>query len=167
MKKLTHLDEKGHARMVDISEKSTTMRRAKAEGRIFMSPQTLAAIAGSEVPKGDVLATARIAAIMAAKRTSAWIPLCHPVTFAAVDVDFTLERKRPAVRISAEVWGMAATGFEMEAMTAVVAAALTIYDMAKGLDKRMTITGIRLLEKEGGKSGFYSLERRRRWKKYV
>jgi len=151
MTKLTHLDAAGHARMVDVGEKQPSRRTATASGRIRMSAQALAAILGGDVPKGDVLATARIAGVMAAKRTAELIPLCHPLGLDAVSVDFAFEQD--AIRATATASLTARTGVEMEAMTAVSIALLTIYDMAKAIDKAMVIEDIRLLAKRGGKSG--------------
>lgn len=149
--KLTHLDEQGHARMVDVGSKAATARVAIASGRIRMSARALAAIRDGEVPKGDVLAAARIAGIMAAKRTGELIPLCHPLALDAVTVDFGFEDD--AVRATATASLTAKTGVEMEAMTATSIALLTIYDMAKAVDKGMVIEDVRLIEKRGGKSG--------------
>jgi cyclic pyranopterin phosphate synthase len=148
---LTHLDEHGKARMVDVGAKAETSRIAVAEGRIRMSPEALAAIRDGAVPKGDVLAAARIAGIMAAKKTADLIPLCHPLALTWVTVDFTLEDD--AVRVTASAALTGRTGVEMEAMTAASIALLTIYDMAKAVDKGMVIEALRLIEKRGGKSG--------------
>lgn len=151
MTKLTHLDESGAAHMVDVSAKTDTVREAVAEGRIEMSAKALQAIVDGSAKKGDVLATARIAGIMAAKKTSELIPLCHPLLLSKIAVDFSFEPD--AIRATARVRLTGQTGVEMEAMTAVSVALLTIYDMAKALDKAMTISDIRLLTKSGGKSG--------------
>ncbi|MAC11756.1 MAG: cyclic pyranopterin monophosphate synthase MoaC [Sphingorhabdus sp.] len=151
MAELTHLDAAGRARMVDVSDKDVTVRQATAEGRIVMSAGALAAIRDGAAPKGDVLAAARIAGIMAAKKTSEIIPLCHPLQLSGCAVDFTLEDD--AVRASATVKIGGQTGVEMEALTAVSAALLAIYDMVKAIDKGMTIEGVRLLAKSGGRSG--------------
>jgi len=151
MTKLTHLDEAGNAAMVDVSAKPATVREALAEGRITMSAEALAAIREGAVKKGDVLATARIAGIMAAKKTSELIPLCHPLMLSKVAVDFEFEADGVRVLAMARLSGQ--TGVEMEALTAASVALLTIYDMAKALDKGMVISGVRLLEKRGGKSG--------------
>jgi cyclic pyranopterin monophosphate synthase len=151
MTKLTHLDESGAAHMVDVSAKTDTVREAVAEGRIEMSAEALQAIVDGSAKKGDVLATARIAGIMAAKKTSELIPLCHPLLLSKIAVDFSFEPD--AIRATARVRLTGQTGVEMEAMTAVSVALLTIYDMAKALDKAMTISDIRLLTKSGGKSG--------------
>lgn len=151
MTKLTHLDNAGNAAMVDVSAKPATEREALAEGRITMSAEALAAIRDGAVKKGDVLATARIAGIMAAKKTSELIPLCHPLMLSKVAVDFEFEVDGLRVTAMARLSGQ--TGVEMEALTAASVALLTIYDMAKALDKGMVIGGVRLLEKRGGKSG--------------
>ncbi len=151
MTKLTHLDAAGNAAMVDVSAKPATEREALAEGRITMSAEALAAIRDGAVKKGDVLATARIAGIMAAKKTSELIPLCHPLMLSKVAVDFEFEANGLRVIAIARLSGQ--TGVEMEALTATSMALLTIYDMAKALDKGMVISGLRLLEKRGGKSG--------------
>ena len=149
--RLTHLDDSGAARMVDVGEKASTARRAVASGRITMRLDVLEAIRAGNAPKGDVLSAARIAGIMAAKRTGELIPLCHPLGLEAVNVDFAYEEA--AIRVTATASLTGKTGVEMEAMTAVSVALLTIYDMAKALDKRMVIEGVRLLAKSGGKSG--------------
>lgn len=151
MSDLTHLDADGAARMVDVSAKATTVREATAAGRIDMSAQAASAIAQGLVKKGDVLAVARVAGIMAAKQTAALIPLCHPLPLSGVTVDFTLDGT--GVDVSATARTAAQTGVEMEAMTAVSVALLTIYDMAKALDKAMVIGSVRLIAKSGGKSG--------------
>jgi cyclic pyranopterin monophosphate synthase len=151
MSKLTHLDESGAAHMVDVSAKADTIREAVAEGRIAMSAEALAAIREGSAKKGDVLATARIAGIMAAKKTADLIPLCHPLMLTKVSVNFSIEADGVRVTAMARLSGQ--TGVEMEALTAVSVALLTIYDMAKALDKGMLISGIRLLSKTGGKSG--------------
>lgn len=151
MTKLTHLDNAGNAAMVDISAKAATVREATAEGRITMSPEALIAIKAGAVQKGDVLATARIAGIMAAKKTSELIPLCHPLMLSKVSVDFEFEPTSIRVTALARLTGQ--TGVEMEALTAATIALLTIYDMAKAIDKNMVIGDVRLLSKSGGKSG--------------
>ena len=153
MSTLTHLDERGHAAMVDVGDKAITTRTAIAQGEVQMLPATLAAIRDGNVPKGDVLAAARIAGIMAAKRTAELIPLCHTLLLSRVAVDFEIDEANRRVVITALVRCNGQTGVEMEALTAVSVAALTIYDMAKALEKTMTIGAIRLLEKQGGKSG--------------
>lgn len=150
---LTHLDERGHAAMVDVSEKAITSRTAIAQGEVRMLPSTLNAIRDGALPKGDVLAAARIAGIMAAKKTAELIPLCHTLLLSKVTVDFSLDDAESRVIITATVRCNGQTGVEMEALTAVSIAALTIYDMAKAVEKGMTIGGIQLLEKQGGKSG--------------
>jgi len=154
---LTHLDEQGHAAMVDVSEKAVTSRTAIAQGEVHMQLETLAAIRDGNVPKGDVLAAARIAGIMAAKRVPELIPLCHTLLLSKVTVDFEIDETNCCVMITAQVRCKGQTGVEMEALTAVNVAALTIYDMAKALEKTMIITNIRLLEKQGGKSGNWTL----------
>jgi len=150
---LSHLDRRGEASMVDVSAKRPTLRRALAEGRIHMSAAAFKAVRDAQIAKGDVLGTARIAGVMAAKRTADLIPLCHPLALSDVQVRFTLDAKARAVRCEAEVRTAGPTGVEMEALTAVSVALLTIYDMAKSADKAMRIDGVRLLEKDGGKSG--------------
>lgn len=157
---LTHLDEHGHAAMVDVGDKAVTTRTAIAQGEVHMQPATLAAIRDGNVPKGDVLAAARIAGIMAAKRTPELIPLCHTLLLSKVAVDFTIDAAASRVLITATVRCHGQTGVEMEALTAVSVAALTIYDMAKALEKTMTITNISLVEKRGGKSGDWTREGR-------
>lgn len=153
MAQLTHLDDQGQATMVDVAGKAVTSRTAVAAGEVRMAPATLQAIRNGDVPKGDVLAAARIAGIMAAKRTPDLIPLCHPLLLSKVAVEFTIDEDGNRVLITATVRCQGQTGVEMEALTAVSVAALTIYDMAKALDKAMVIDHIRLLEKQGGKSG--------------
>ena len=152
--KLTHLDEQGRARMVDVSGKAETFREAVASGQVRMRPETLALIQRGGLPKGDVLAVARVAGIMAAKRTPNLIPLCHPLPLSAVEVDFDFDEQESAVIIHAHVRCTAVTGVEMEALTAVSVAALTIYDMCKAVDKEMCIEGVRLISKTGGKSEY-------------
>ncbi len=142
--------------MVDVSAKVNTVRRALAEGRITMSAQAFRAVRDAQLAKGDVLGTARIAGVMAAKRTADLIPLCHPLALSDVQVRFTLDAKAKAVRCEAEVRTAGPTGVEMEALTAVSVALLTVYDMVKSADKSMRIEGVRLLEKDGGKSGPWS-----------
>lgn len=154
MTKLTHLDDTGAAHMVDVSAKADTVREAVAEGRISMSPDALDAIREGTAKKGDVLATARIAGIMAAKKTPELIPLCHPLMLSKVAVDFTFEEN--GIRVTALVRLTGQTGVEMEAMTAVSVTLLTIYDMAKAIDKGMVMSGIQLVSKTGGKSGEWS-----------
>jgi len=156
MSKLTHLDDKGAARMVDVGGKPETARSATATGKIRMSAETLAAVRDGSGPKGDVLAAARIAGIMAAKKTGELIPLCHPLALDAVTVDFAFEAG--GVRATARASLTGRTGVEMEALTATSVALLTIYDMAKALDKGMVVEEVRLLEKTGGKSGDWRAE---------
>ena len=151
MSKLTHLDEEGSAHMVDVSAKAVTARQAVASGRITMSGEAAAAIAQGLVKKGDVLAVARVAGIMAAKRTADLIPLCHPIALSSVTVDLDLDATGVTVTATARTAGQ--TGVEMEALTAASVALLTVYDMAKALDKAMVIGDVRLLAKTGGKSG--------------
>jgi len=148
---LTHLDETGSARMVDVGAKSVTARQAVAQGRITMSAEATAAIAAGSVQKGDVLAVARVAGILAAKKTSDLIPLCHPLPLSKVEIELTLDAEGVTATATAATAGQ--TGVEMEALAAVSVTLLTVYDMAKALDKRMTIGDIRLLSKTGGKSG--------------
>ena len=158
MTRLTHLDESGAANMVDVSGKAVTPRTAKAEGAVVMAPETLDLIRRGDAKKGDVLGTARVAGIMAAKRTHELIPLCHPLLLTKVAVDCALDDALPGVRVTAEARVSGQTGVEMEALTAVSVALLTIYDMAKALDKGMVIEDVRLLEKTGGKSGAWRAE---------
>lgn len=154
MNPLTHFDEAGGARMVDVGEKPVTVRRARASGQVGMEPETLQMIRDRRAAKGDVLQVARLAGMMAAKRTAELVPLCHPVPLDAVEVRFDFASDR-AVRIEAEARATARTGVEMEALTAVAAAALTMYDMCKAVDRAMAIEWIRLEEKSGGKSGYF------------
>jgi len=151
--KLSHIDKKGEARMVDVSDKAATTRTAVAEGFVAMQAETLALLQSGETPKGDVLATARIAGIMAAKRTHELIPLCHPLNLTKVAVHLEPNDAPPGVRVTAEVKTAGQTGVEMEALTAVSVACLTLYDMLKAVDRAMSFEGIRLLEKSGGRSG--------------
>ncbi|MDO8682673.1 MAG: cyclic pyranopterin monophosphate synthase MoaC [Armatimonadota bacterium] len=155
---LTHLDEKGRARMVNVSEKAPTTRRAKAKGAIYLQESTLAAIAEGKTPKGDVFAAARIAGIMAAKRCGELIPLCHTIQLESVNVELRPRSNPARVEIESEVLCNAKTGAEMEALVAVTMAALTIYDMVKAIDRGATIGDIRLAEKSGGKSGRFVRE---------
>jgi len=152
MSEFTHLDSDGQARMVDISDKSPSKRRALARARIVMAPETLAKIMDGSLPKGDVLATARIAGIMAAKKTSDLIPMCHPLALSSVTVDFETDGDN-AISILASATIEGKTGVEMEALSAASIAALTLYDMCKSVDKAMIVEQIMLLEKDGGKSG--------------
>ena len=156
MSKLTHLDESGSARMVDVGGKPATQRRAVASGVITMTAEALTAIRDGNAPKGDVLSAARIAGIMAAKRTGDLIPLCHPLGLEAVNIDFAYEEA--AIRATATASLTGRTGVEMEAMVAVSVALLTIYDMAKAIDKGMVIGEVRLIAKTGGKSGDWSAD---------
>jgi cyclic pyranopterin monophosphate synthase len=153
--RLSHIGDKGEARMVDVSDKAVTARTASAEGFIAMQPATLALLQSGDTPKGDVLATARIAGIMAAKRTHELIPLCHALALSKVAVDLQPVAEPPGVRVTAEVKTAGQTGVEMEALTAVSVACLTLYDMLKAADRGMRIEGIRVLEKAGGRSGHY------------
>ena len=157
MKKLSHVDEQGRVRMVDTGQKPVTARRAVASARVLMSPETIAAVREHRTPKGDPLEAARLAGIMAAKRTADLIPLCHPLPLTHVDVQASVEGE--GVLLKAEVSTNAQTGVEMEALTAVSVAALTIYDMCKALEKGMTITDVQLETKTGGKSGDYHRQR--------
>ena len=151
--RLSHLNEKGEARMVDVSAKEVTSRTAIAEGFVSMAPKTLALILAGNAPKGDVLATARIAGILAAKRTAELIPLCHFLPLTDVTIEFEPSRDPAVLRVEASAKVDAKTGVEMEALTAVSIACLTIYDMVKAVDRGMTFSGIRLIEKTGGRSG--------------
>lgn len=156
---LSHVDAAGAARMVDVSEKADSVRAAVAEGFIAMRPETLALIQAGGMPKGDVIAVARVAGIMAAKQTSALIPMCHPLPITGVAVDIApAEGSVSALRVVATVKTTGKTGVEMEALTAVSVAALTIYDMCKAVERGMRIEGVRLLEKRGGKSGEWRAE---------
>ena len=152
---LTHLDRTGAASMVDVSAKAVTERLAVAEGAVLMAAETLALIRSGNAKKGDVIATARIAGIMAAKRTHELIPLCHPIGLSSVKVEIEADEALPGLRVRATTRVAGQTGVEMEALTAVSVACLTVYDMAKAVDRGMEITGIRLVEKQGGKSGTF------------
>ena len=158
MAKLTHIGAAGEARMVDVSQKPATERVAIAEGRVVMRPETLALIRSGDAKKGDVLGTARIAGIMAAKSTHELIPLCHPIALTKVTVDLDGDDSLPGVVVRAEVKTVGATGVEMEALTAVTVACLTVYDMAKAVDRGMRIEAVRLVDKRGGKSGHWRAE---------
>ena len=158
MSKLTHLDATGNAHMVDVSDKHVTSRSATAKAQVLMLPETLALILGGTAKKGDVLATARIAGIMAAKKTHELIPLCHPLLITKVSVDFVADEKTSSIAVSATVRVEGKTGVEMEALTACSVAALTHYDMCKAVDRGMKITDLRLTEKSGGKSGTFTAE---------
>ena len=159
--KLTHLDESGRARMVDVGHKDVTAREAVAEGYVLMSPQTLQAIAEERAPKGEVLGTARVAGILAAKRCGELIPMCHPLPVESVEVRFDVPELEPdggapvRLHVKATARITAKTGVEMEALTAVAVAALTVYDMCKAIDRGMVVSDIRLVRKSGGKSGTY------------
>lgn len=153
---LTHINEQGRARMVDVTKKEVTFRQAEAEARVRMNPETVELIHTGGAPKGDVLAVAQVAGIMAAKRTHELIPMCHPLRLTAVDLSFTLEEA--AVHIRSKVKCKGGTGVEMEALTAASVAALTIYDMCKAVQRDMEITDVRLCRKSGGKSGDYVKE---------
>lgn len=155
MKKLTHFDEEGKAKMVDITEKPVSRREAIASGSITMKPETLQLIIYKKVPKGDVLCVAKVAGIMAAKKTSELIPMCHPLNITSINIDFYIKIRQNKIDIEAKVKCEGQTGVEMEALTAVSVAALTIYDMCKAVDKDMQISDIMLKEKRGGKSGIY------------
>ncbi|MCB1478144.1 MAG: cyclic pyranopterin monophosphate synthase MoaC [Tepidamorphaceae bacterium] len=157
--KLTHVDASGKAQMVDVGEKAATERVAVAEGTISMRPETLALVLSGEAKKGDVLAVARIAGIMAAKKTHELIPLCHPLMLTKVSVDLEPDTASSSIRVTAMAKLTGQTGVEMEALTAASVACLTIYDMVKAVDRGMTISGIRLLEKSGGKSGDYHADK--------
>jgi cyclic pyranopterin phosphate synthase len=156
MTALTHIDAAGEARMVDVSDKAVTQRVARAEGCVVMQPQTLELVVAGNAKKGDVLGTARIAGIMAAKRTHELIPLCHPLLLTGVTVDLVPDPALPGVRVSASVKVAGQTGVEMEALTAVSVACLTVYDMVKAADRGMRIEAIHLVEKHGGKSGSWT-----------
>lgn len=158
MAELTHFNQQGRARMVDVTEKAATFRRAAAAGEIHVSPQTMAHIKNGTLKKGDVLAVAQVAGIQAAKHTWELIPMCHPLPLTGIDITFSLREEPCMVEIAAAVTCTGVTGVEMEALTAVSAAALTIYDMCKAVQKDMKINNIRLLEKSGGKSGEYRAE---------
>jgi cyclic pyranopterin phosphate synthase len=154
--KLTHIDTAGHASMVDIAAKPETARQATAKASVIMQPETLALIGAGQAAKGDVLAAARIAGIMAAKRTSDLIPLCHPLPLSSVTVDLALNQQTASVDITATARSFGRTGVEMEALTAASIAALTIYDMVKAVDRAMRIESLRVVQKSGGKSGDFS-----------
>lgn len=154
--KLTHLDERGRPRMVDVSAKPETERTARAVGEVELSPKAIDLISLNKVPKGEVFNTARLAGIQAAKRTSDWVPLCHPVRLTQVDIELTLAPKEGLIRVVSTVKALDRTGVEMEALTAVAAACLTVYDMCKAVDKRILIGNIHLLSKKGGRSGEFT-----------
>ena len=155
---LSHLNSQGEAQMVDVSGKIATRRQAVAEAKIKMSPQTLEIIEAGNAPKGDVIGTAKLAGIMAGKQTANLIPLCHPLPLHKIEVNITADRQLPGYIIRATVITKAETGVEMEALTAVSLSALTLYDMAKAIEKSMEIVSIRLISKTGGKSGDYTVE---------
>jgi cyclic pyranopterin phosphate synthase len=155
MSSFTHIDDEGRVRMVDVTQKKPTVRTAVAGGRIHMNPETLDLIQRRKIKKGNVLETARIAGIMAAKKTAELIPMCHPLNITHIQVDFSPDAAASCIGIEAAVRAIDQTGVEMEAITAVSVAALTIYDMCKSSDKEMTISKIQLLKKSGGKSGTY------------
>jgi cyclic pyranopterin phosphate synthase len=155
MTKFTHLDEKGRARMVDVTEKDITLRQATAQGAIVMQPETFRMIMTGGIEKGDVLGVARIAGIMGAKQTAELIPMCHPLNITNVAIDFRPIEEQHRIEIEAQVKLQGRTGVEMEALTAVAIAALTIYDMCKAVDREMVISDIHLVEKQGGKSGHF------------
>ena len=156
--KLTHLDDAGNAHMVDVSEKQVTTRIAVASGRVSMLPETLQLIQSGMAKKGDVIATARIAGIMAAKRTHELIPLCHPLAISKITVDLEINEPDNAVDVTASVKVEGKTGVEMEALTAVSVACLTVYDMVKAVDRGITISDVKLIEKQGGKSGHFKAD---------
>ncbi len=158
MTRLSHLDATGAANMVDVSGKKVTERAASAEGRVVMQPETLAIIREGDAKKGDVLGTARLAGIMAAKRTHELIPLCHPLLLSKIRVECEIDDALPGVHVTAEVKVSGQTGVEMEALTAVSVACLTVYDMVKAVDRAMRIEGVRVLTKSGGRSGPYETQ---------
>jgi cyclic pyranopterin monophosphate synthase len=155
LKKLSHIDRQGRARMVDVTAKPLTSRQAIARGSVSMKPETLKLITENMMPKGDVLSVARVAGIMAAKKTGELIPMCHPLNLTSVSVDFTVDKQENTIDIEAQAKVVGQTGVEMEALTAVSIAALTIYDMCKAVDREMVVSDIRLMEKRGGKSGVF------------
>ncbi|MBM4271921.1 MAG: cyclic pyranopterin monophosphate synthase MoaC [Deltaproteobacteria bacterium] len=155
MTKFSHLDKEGKVRMVDVTEKKKSPREAVARGKLVMHPNTVALIEGGSIPKGDVFAVAKIAAIMAAKKTSEIIPMCHPLELTGIDIRFHTNVKAGEISIEATVKNVGKTGVEMEAMTAVSVAALTIYDMCKSADKSIILTDIKLMSKRGGRSGVF------------
>lgn len=155
---LTHFNEHGQAKMVDVSSKEATVREAVARGSVFMQPQTLRAIMQDEIKKGNALQVAKIAGIMAAKRTSSLIPLCHPIPISAIDLDFSIDQGQSSISIEATVKTISQTGVEMEALVAVSVSALTLYDMCKAIDRAMRISDIILVKKSGGRSGTFICE---------
>jgi len=154
-RRLSHVDSAGRARMVDVADKAITLREAEAEGRVLLSKQAFRLLRLNRIAKGDVLGVARIAGIQAAKRTFEWIPLCHPIPLASVEVEFSLHPSRRIVKIISKASARWTTGVEMEALSAVTAAALAIYDMCKSVDRSIRIEGVRLNRKRGGRSGEY------------
>ncbi len=158
MSRLSHLDAQGQAHMVDVGDKAATARVAIAEGRVVMQAETLAIVRAGDAKKGDVLGAARLAGIMAAKRTHELIPLCHPLLISKIAVDLVLDEALPGVRVRAEVRMSGQTGVEMEALTAVSVACLTVYDMVKAVDRGMVVEGVRVVHKSGGKSGLHEVE---------
>jgi cyclic pyranopterin phosphate synthase len=160
MSELTHFNEEGRARMVDVSAKKATLRTAVAAGTVLVNPETFERIQSGRIVKGDVLAVAQVAGIMAAKKNAELIPMCHPLMLTGVDISFELDRQRHSIHITATVRCKGETGVEMEALTAVSVAALTVYDMCKAVQKDITIGNIRLISKSGGKSGDYRREER-------
>jgi cyclic pyranopterin phosphate synthase len=162
MARLTHFDKKGHARMVDVSKKTETLREAVVRGSIFMNPKTFKSIMSGKIQKGDVFAVAKVAGIMAAKKTSEIIPMCHPLNLSNVEVNLYPFEKESRIDIEAKVKIKAQTGVEMEGFVAVAATGLTIYDMCKAIDRGMVISNIHLVKKTGGKSGTYQLRRAHR-----
>ena len=162
MPKLTHFDEKGRAKMVDVSKKAETLREAVVRGSIFMNPKTFKSIMSGKIEKGDVLAVAKVAGIMAAKKTSEIVPMCHPLNLSHVEVNFYPIEKESRIDIEAKVKIKAQTGVEMEGLVTVAAAGLTIYDMCKAIDRGMVLSNIHLVKKTGGKSGTYQLRRAHR-----
>jgi cyclic pyranopterin phosphate synthase len=159
MKRLTHIDKQGRVKMVDVTEKPSTQREAIARGFVHMKPATLKLILDKKMPKGDVLCVARVAGISAAKKTGDLIPMCHPLNITAVNININPDSSKNKIDIEAEVKVTGQTGVEMEALTAVSVAALTIYDMCKAVDKEMVISDIMLIEKRGGRSGIYKGKR--------
>lgn len=156
MSRLTHLDEEGRARMVDVSAKDATDRTARAEGALRCATDTLALVRSGKTPKGSVVQTAELAGVMAAKKTAELVPLCHPLALTKVDVTIALDESLPGFRVASEVRTVGPTGVEMEALTAVAVACLTLFDMLKAVDRTMLIDGIRVTEKAGGRSGNWS-----------
>ncbi|MCK9273658.1 MAG: cyclic pyranopterin monophosphate synthase MoaC [Syntrophales bacterium] len=155
MSQFTHLDENGRSKMVDITEKNETVREAVASGLVLMNPDTVRAIGEREIPKGDVLGTAKIAGLLAAKKTSDIIPMCHPLSLTNIEIDFSADSEKGKISIKSTARTIGRTGVEMEALMAVSAAALTIYDMCKSADREIIISDIKLLKKSGGKSGVF------------